>query len=128
MMIILQDLTGWERILERWGLPVAILIVFTLGIIAVVRKLWPLFSDYLTGLRKEAEEAHALSKAVIRESAQKAEERAKETERELKEQMKASHERFLTSLSDTEKRHEDGLRSLAETHLRAIRELADKIK
>ena len=93
-----ENLSTWERILERWGWPTAFLIFIITALYFIVRAIWkavwPLITKHFTDLHKNLEEAQALIRQKIKDDAVRSEAKDQEFTATIDKQ-RESHERIL---------------------------------
>lgn len=140
MLITLQEshMSTWERFLDKYGWPAAILLLVLFCIYMGVRAGWPLLKNYIEGLIQQAKDAHEWARKEMDDAKRIAVENQKAFFDALREQRELNDRRFkeqsemhaqavLNASIETAKA--TGANTAAIDHLTtSVKELAEYIK
>lgn len=125
------DASTFERYLERFGLPVALLGVLIVGLWSIGRRVAPVIGGFVVGLQTQAATSLTQIIEVYKERLNTAEERLRAAEDRSKaseDRQRLSQEQFLITLKDQGERHQSQFQMQADNFKTLMQAQADHFK
>lgn len=115
-ILIFQDMSALERLLDRYGLPITFLLVVIIAIWLVAKRAGPLVTGFIVGLEARAANSLAQALDLYRERLLAADERIKAAD----ERNRLSQEQFLQVQKEQAERHAEISKMQAEYYRQAM--------
>jgi len=105
LMLNTEQLSFWERMLDRYGWPAVFLALVLIAIAVVSKAIWPLLKAYVTKLQENLDASHEM----LRKQLELANTRAERQQEE-----------FISTLEKQRDSHESALRAQSESQVKAL--------